>query len=38
VRPGSLAEVEPYPDEVIVATAAIVDAARWDHPLPREPK
>jgi hypothetical protein len=38
LRTGSLAEVEPYPDEVIVATAAIVDAARWDHPLPREPK
>ncbi len=35
---GELASVDPFPNEVIVATAAIVDAARWDHPLPREPK
>lgn len=38
LRTGTLAEVEPYPDEVIVAAGAIVDAAKWDHPLPREPK
>ena len=33
---GTLAEVEPYPDEVIVSRAAIVDAAVWKHPLPRD--
>jgi hypothetical protein len=38
LRTGVLREVEPYPDEVIVSLTAIVDAARWDHPLPREPK
>lgn len=35
---GNLREVEPYPNEVIVSLAAIVDAAPWDHPLPRKPK
>lgn len=34
---GELREVEPYPDgEVIIARAALVDAARWVHDLPRE--
>lgn len=35
---GTLDEVEPYPDSVIVSRASIVDAARWLHPLPREQK
>jgi hypothetical protein len=38
LRTGNLAAVEPYPDEVILSTAAIVDAARWEHKLPREAK
>ena len=38
LQTGSLAEVEPYPNEVIVSMGAIVDAAVWKHPLPREPK
>ena len=38
LRTGNLNSVEPYPDEVILATAVIVDAARWDHKLPREAK
>ena len=33
-----LEEVEPYPDRVIVGRGGIIDAARWDHPLPRETK
>jgi hypothetical protein len=35
---GSLLEVEPYPNEAIVARDAIVDAAEWIHPLPRDTK
>ncbi len=35
---GTLNEVEPYPDRVVVSRAAMVDAALWDHPLPREQK
>ena len=35
---GTLSEVEPYPNEVIVSRAAIVDAAVWTHELPREQK
>jgi len=35
---GSLAEVEPYPGDVIVSRGVIVDAAIWDHGLPRETK
>jgi len=35
---GTLNEVEPYPNAVIISRAAIVDAAKWDHPLPREQK
>lgn len=35
---GTLNEVEPYPDEVIVSRAAIVDCAIWSHDLPREQK
>ena len=32
---GTLQEVEPYPNEVIVSRAALVDMAVWSHPLPR---
>lgn len=35
---GTLKEVEPYPGEVIISRAAIVDASEWKHPLPREQK
>jgi hypothetical protein len=38
LKTGHLNRVEPYPDEVIVATGAIVDAAIWGHELPRDPK
>ena len=38
LRTGTLAEVEPYPNEVIISCAAVVDAAEWKHPLPREQK
>lgn len=35
---GNLSEIEPYPGEgrCIVSRAAIVDAAPWPHPLPRD--
>jgi hypothetical protein len=33
---GELIVVDPYPDEVILATGFIIEAARWGHPLPRE--
>lgn len=35
LKTGSLKEVEPYPDLVIVSRGAIVDVSRWDHDLPR---
>lgn len=35
---GTLSEVEPIPDEFIVAVSAIVDAAQWKHELPTEQK
>jgi len=38
LKDGTLEEVEPYPDGVIVSCAAIIDAALWNHKLPREQK
>lgn len=38
LRDGVLNEVEPYPNEVIVSRGAIVDAAVWNHELPRVAK
>ena len=35
---GELNEVEPYPNEVWVSRAAIVDFTPWNHNLPREKK
>lgn len=35
LKTGRLLEVEPYPDGVLVAVAAIIDVTRWNHPLPR---
>jgi hypothetical protein len=37
---GELSEVEPYPDGqlVIVGRASVIDATKWNHPLPREQK
>lgn len=36
MRTGTLAEVEPLPDVLIISRGAIVDVIPWDHPLPRE--
>ena len=33
---GALNEVEPYPHMVIITRQSIVDAAPWNHALPRE--
>ena len=38
LRDGKLAEVEPYPDRVIVSRGALVDCAPWGHALPRAQK
>ena len=38
LQSGSLSEVEPYPNRVVVSRAVIVDAAEWVHALPREVK
>jgi hypothetical protein len=38
LRTGNLQLVDPYPDEVLVSAWCILDAVRWPHPLPREPK
>jgi len=35
---GELNEVEPFPDSVVIARTAIVDATVWNHDLPREVK
>lgn len=35
---GTLNEVEPYPNEVLVARGSIVDVCEWKHNLPREKK
>ena len=38
LKKGTLNEIEPYPNEVAVSRAAIVDFAIWSHDLPREQK
>jgi hypothetical protein len=38
LKDGTLGEVEPFPNEAIVGRGSIIDAAIWDHPLPREQK
>jgi len=38
LKSGELKEVEPYPDELVVGRGAIIDAAIWKHPLPRDQK
>lgn len=35
---GELGRVEPYPSSVIVFRGGMIDAAVWNHPLPREAK
>lgn len=38
LKSGTLDEVEPYIDDVILGRGAIIDATRWGHDLPREQK
>lgn len=33
---GEVAEAEPFPDKVIIARDAVIDAAEWNHDLIRE--
>jgi len=35
---GELSEVEPYPGELIINRAAVVDMAVWTHALPTKQK
>jgi hypothetical protein len=38
LRTGNLLTVDPFLDEVTVSAAVVLDAAPWNHELPREPK
>lgn len=38
LRDGSLNEVEPYPDEAMIAVGCVIDVSLWNHPLPRDQK
>lgn len=38
LKDASLAEIEPFLDDVIVGRGALVDATNWRHDLPREQK
>jgi hypothetical protein len=35
---GTLSEIEPFPGTVVVGRGGFVDAAPWDHELPRKQK
>lgn len=38
IKDGTLKEIEPYQDDVVIGRGAILDATIWRHPLPREQK
>jgi hypothetical protein len=38
LKNGSLDEVEPFPDKVLIPRTSIIDASVWLHDLPREQK
>jgi len=38
ISTGSLNEIEPFEDDVIVGRSAIIDATVWRHSLPRSKK
>ena len=38
LKTGSLNEVEPFVDDVLVSLGALVDATQWGHALPRAQK
>jgi len=38
LKSGKLNEVEPFPDEAIIGRGSVVDAALWNHALPRDQK
>jgi hypothetical protein len=38
VKTGSLGEVEPYPDGVVVCRGGVIDLVEWKHDLPKEQK
>lgn len=38
LQTGSLSEVEPYPQPVVVSRGAIVDFTEWCHRLPKDQK
>ena len=38
LKDGTLNEVEPYQDDIVIGRGAILDATIWKHKLPREQK
>ncbi len=38
INTGKLNEIEPFRDNVIIGRAALIDATRWSHKLPKEAK
>lgn len=38
IKDGTLNEIEPYQDDVVIGRGAILDATIWRHKLPREQK
>lgn len=38
IKDGTLDEVEPYTNDVILGRGLIIDATRWMHALPKEQK
>ena len=38
IKDGTLEEVEPYTDDVIIGRGSLIDATIWNHELPRNQK
>ena len=38
LRDGTLSEIEPFPNDIIVGRGSIIDATEWTHELPKEQK
>lgn len=38
IKDGTLNEIEPYQDDVILGRGAVLDATIWRHPLPKVQK
>lgn len=38
IKDGTLKEIEPFQDDVVIGRGAVLDATIWRHALPREQK